>query len=153
MPTLTHKTIIEIDLGGEALRVSQSRELIVGSMKHDLLVEVEEDGGEATLYSRNASPLGGFGYMAIIVDPDGQFQDGDEARELTVQITGTDGASVAFNVRGETPLVLGAEDIGVDADNLDEAVLTISALNANPVGDPAGSNNVFVRCLLFGAPE
>lgn len=147
--SITIQTVLNATIGGENLRFSALRRLDIGVVKHDIMATVAENNGTRTLYNASASPVTPPKFIGIIVDPDSAFEDNDPARELTIEITGSDNHKAAVRVRGETPLILGAGDFGADRDNLDESIATIVAKNENAVGDPAGSNNVTVRILIF----
>lgn len=136
-------------IGGEKVRFTRNSVLTVGDVKHDIMATVAEDNGTAVLYTAASNPVSPAARVMIFVDPDAAFVDGAAARQLTIEITGSDGSKAAVRVRGETPLILGAGAFGADIDNLDETIATITAKNQNAVGDPAGSNDVTVRILIF----
>ena len=145
MASLGFNINIDITIGGESLRYSKKRTLTVGSTKADFVTLVEDNDTKVTLWDSTASPITSFAALVIVVDPNGVYADNAAEAKLDIEVNGTtDG--VAFTVRPECPLVLTSDDIGSDADNVDEVINQIIAKNTN--ADAVG--DVEVRVIIFG---
>lgn len=144
MASLSIQTTIQCTIGGETLRFSDKRTLTVGEQKHDAKVTVADNDGTAVLWGASSSPIDDFTALVIIVDPDDVYADNAAAAQLTIELAGSSDKST-FRVRREAPLILAADDIGSDIDNLDQTIETITAKNENA----DGVGDVGVRILIF----
>lgn len=141
MPAITVYTTIEATAGGEVIRYSGKRTLTTGDRKYDLRATVADDNTIETLWTSNVH---NFEFLMIVVDPDNDYEDGDAAAELTIELAGSS-YTQSVRVRREVPFMLGANDLGDDIDSLDQVIQTIKAKNENA----DGVGDVDVRLILF----
>ncbi len=147
MPAVTIDTRIEVVLGGETKLINHKRvHTTTGKAFFDQSFTVLDNNTSVTLFDIANSPLTALELIVVDVDPDNVYADAATAAQLTIEIAGaTD--KISLRVRRETPLVLGADEIGSDKDNLDEVIKTIKAKNEN--AQDAG--DVAVRVFLIGS--
>lgn len=147
MPTVTIDTRIEVVLGGETKLINHERShTTTGSGFFDQSFTVLDNDTSVTLFDIANSPLTALELVVIEVDPDNVYTDAATEARLTIELGGATDV-ISLRVRREAPLVLTAEDIGSDKDNLDESILTIKAKNENA----DGVGDVAVRVLLIGS--
>lgn len=146
MASVSINTTITSTIGGEEVRFSAKRALTAGDAKHDLKAIVADDNGTAVLWASASSPITDWDIAIIVVDPDNVYADGAAAAQVTIELAGSTD-TIALRARREAPLIISADDIGSDIDNLDETIETITAKNQNA----ADAGDVAVRILLFSA--
>ena len=162
MPTLTTLVRAFLSLGNESARAEVDRTIAGLTLKHEKLVNVlENNGGVVTLWDgTTGADLAAWSYGIVIVDPtdDSTITPKSAGFEALVTLQyQTLATFVIHSVTREVPLVIANRKSGTGATeaaafaNLGATnVQKILVCNANAVGVPANSNDVKVRCLLFG---
>jgi hypothetical protein len=143
---LTVSSSMSAVLGAESkgFDIDPAKTFSVQDAAHDVTANVVGGGSAVTLWDSSASPLTAFQCGAVIIDPEAnaQGQSPPQAVDIRTTVNG-----VTHLQRRDRNVVM---QFGVSA----QGTGAITKIEAVPVsGGAAGTNDVRVRCLLFGVPS
>lgn len=153
--TIRYLTLMEIELGGELLRIEQDAvDALVQREKFDVEKLLADDAadGDVTLFDIAANPVFSVAqpprHLALVVDPDNEK---DSVLSLNVQLTSTGGDKISVQRSRICPLLWTSLAMGVAPGSLTILtgfLSTVKVRNAN-AAPSSGTNDLAVRLLAF----
>lgn len=149
MSSMKVNTLIEVQLGGQLVRLETESLRTVGEEVLERIVILDDAGGQETLFSSAADVYAaGWTIGVIQVDPDDEYADNAAEPVVAIDFVGDAVASPAILVRREALFIFASSSAGAALALIDGAITQIRAINNN-AAPASGNADVTVRIALF----